>query len=150
MLLGIFVYDPSWPRFVVLAFAGLSGVGYGVADLMPWSMLGDVIDEDDLQSGERSEGLYAGLFTFLRKLGGALGVALAGAVLDAAGLVRGGGGQSEAALLAIRCLTGIVPIVCLLIAGWIALRYPLGLERHAEIRRMLEERREEGAEASGG
>jgi len=141
MLLGIFFYDPSMPRWVVLGFAALSGVGYGVADLMPWSMLGDVIDEDDLQSGERSEGLYAGFFTFLRKLGGATGVAVAGVVLDATGFVRGGDVQSEGALFAIRCLTGLAPIACLLVAGAIALRYPLGLERHTEIKRLLDERR---------
>jgi len=141
MLLGIFLYDPAQPRWLVLAFAGLSGVGYGVADLMPWSMLGDVIDEDDLQSGERSEGLYAGFFTFLRKLGGAAGVALAGLVLDAAGFVRGGAAQSEAAQLAIRCLTALAPIACLLGASAIALRYPLGIARHAEIKRRLDERR---------
>ncbi len=142
MLLGIFAYDPAWPRWVVLAFAGLSGVGYGVADLMPWSMLGDVIDEDELQSGERSEGLYAGFFTFLRKLGGATGVALAGVVLDAAGFVRGGETQGEGAVLAIRCLTGLAPIACLLVACALALRYPLGAARHAEIQRRLDERRD--------
>ncbi len=141
MLLGIFSYDPSQPIWVVMAFAGLSGIGYGVADLMPWSMLGDVIDEDDLESGERSEGLYAGFFTFLRKLGGATGVAIAGVVLDAAGFVRGGEAQSESALLAIRCLTTLAPIACLVIAGAIALRYPLGVARHSEIARGLARRR---------
>jgi Na+/melibiose symporter-like transporter len=125
----------------VLAFAGLSGIGYGVADLMPWSMLGDVIDEDDLESGERSEGLYAGFFTFLRKLGGATGVAMAGVVLDAAGFVRGGAAQSETALWAIRCLTTLAPIACLAAAGALALRYPLSLSRHTEITRALEQRR---------
>jgi GPH family glycoside/pentoside/hexuronide:cation symporter len=137
MLLGIYFYDPGQPRWVVLAFAGLSGVGYGVADLIPWSMLGDVIDEDELASGERRDGLYAGFFTFLRKLGGAAGVAVAGVVLDAAGFVRGGGVQGESSLAAIRALATILPILFLLIASAIALRYPLSRARHAEIRSAL-------------
>ncbi len=138
MLLGIFFYQPDQPRYVVLIFAGLSGIGYGVADLIPWSMLGDVIDEDQLEGGERRDGLYAGTFTFLRKLGGALGVALAGLALDAAGFARGGGEQPESALLAIRVLAGVVPILFLWIACGIALRYPLGRARHAEIQAGLQ------------
>jgi GPH family glycoside/pentoside/hexuronide:cation symporter len=137
MLAGIFAYDPARPRWWVLAFAGLSGVGYGVADLIPWSMLGDVIDEDELESGERRDGLYAGFFTFLRKLGGAAGVAVAGILLDAAGFVRGGGEQSADSLLAIRWLAAILPMAFLLIACVIALRYPLGRERHARIQAQL-------------
>lgn len=143
MLLAIFFYDPAQPRWLVLAFAGLAGVGYGVADLIPWSMLGDVIDEDDLESGERRDGLYAGFFTFLRKLGGATGVAAAGVVLDQVGFVRGGGAQSEAALQAIRALATLAPILFLLIACALALHYPLGRVRHAHIQRRLEERRAE-------
>jgi len=41
-----------------------------------------VIDEDELATGERREGLYNGMFTFLRKLGGAVGVFLVMGALD--------------------------------------------------------------------
>ena len=34
--------------------------------------------KDDIETGERREGVYNGFFTFLRKLAGAIGVALAG------------------------------------------------------------------------
>ncbi len=137
MLLGIFFYDPSLPRSWVLALAGLAGIGYGVADLIPWSMLGDVIDEDELDGGVRRDGLYAGFFTFLRKLGGAAGVAAAGALLDLAGFARGDAAQGDASLLAIRALATLAPILFLWIACAIALRYPLGRDRHAEIQRRL-------------
>lgn len=143
MLVGIFTYDPEQPRWIVLAFAGLSGIGYGVADLIPWSMLGDVIDEDELVGGERRDGLYAGTFTFLRKLGGATGVAAGGIVLDLAGFVRGAEVQPQSALLSIRVLAALVPILFLLIASAIALRYPLGGARHAEIQEALGARRGE-------
>jgi sugar (glycoside-pentoside-hexuronide) transporter len=137
MSIGIFLYDPAQPRWLVLALAGLSGAGYGVADLMPWSMLGDVIDEDELATGERHDGLYAGFFTFLRKLGGALGVAAAGFVLDAVGFLRGGAEQTPEVVLAIRVLATLGPVLFLVAAAAIALRYPLTQERHAEIRDRL-------------
>ena len=44
------------------------------ADMMPWSMVADIADEDEIVSGERREGLFVGVFTFVRKLTGAVGV----------------------------------------------------------------------------
>jgi GPH family glycoside/pentoside/hexuronide:cation symporter len=119
-------------------------VGYAVADVMPWSMLGDVVDEDELVSGERREGIYAGFFTFLRKLGGATGVAVALFVLDLSGYQQGAV-QSERTLWMIRILTAGVPAVFVMLAGWVALRYPLGRARHAQILEELRMRRRQSA-----
>jgi len=140
MLLGVLFYEPAQPRVLILAICALSGIGYAVADLMPWAMLGDVIDEDELDGGARRDGMYAGFFTFLRKLGGALGVAAAGFTLEQAGFVRGGVAQNETALTAIRTLTAIGPIFFLLVAAWIARSYPLTRVRHAEVRARLDQR----------
>ena len=70
----LFFGDSSWPRWILFAVPSLAAVGYAVAEMMPWSMLGDVIDEDELETGERREGMYVGFFTFLRKIGGATAV----------------------------------------------------------------------------
>jgi len=138
---GILTLGPDDSRWLVFALMGLAGIGYGMADMMPWAMLGDVIDDDELASGERREGLYAGLFTFLRKLGGATGVALAGVVLDVVGF-RPGVEQSDAALLAIRGLTALVPAVFLVVAIFVARGYPISRRRHAEILEQLAARRQ--------
>ena len=114
--------------------------------MIPWSMLGEVVDEDELRSGERREGLYFGLFTFLRKLGGASAVAIALFVLDLSGYVANEV-QSQATLTTIRVLTAVVPGVFVALGAWVALGYPLTRARHAEIRSALEMRR---GEASAG
>src|SRR5690606_37598382 len=67
---------PEWPRWLLFAWVPVIGLGYAVVDVMPWSMLGEVIDEDDAETGERREGLYTGVVTFLRRLGGSFGVFL--------------------------------------------------------------------------
>jgi sugar (glycoside-pentoside-hexuronide) transporter len=141
---GIALIEPDQPRWLVFLVLGLAGIGYGMADPMPWSMLGDVIDEDELAGGERREGVYAGFFTFVRKLGGASGVAVAGVVLQLAGFERGGGEQSDSAIAAIRWLTALAPAVALVCAAWIARRYPLSRSRHARILAELAERRAVG------
>ncbi len=128
----LWLAGPEWPRWAVFAIGISAGIGYGITDLMPWAMLGDVIDEDELATGERREGIYAGFFTFTRKLGGATGVALAGFVLEAAGFVKGVE-PGEAVRLAIRVLTTAVPAAFLAIAIALAVGYPLGRARHREI-----------------
>jgi GPH family glycoside/pentoside/hexuronide:cation symporter len=138
----IFLFaQPDWPRWLVLAFAPLVAVGYAVADLMPWAMVGDVVDEDDLETGERREGIYNGFFTFLRKLGGALGVAGAMFVLQVAGLPEGRDVEvPDSAVTAIRWMASIGTSVLVLLAAFIARGYPLTRERHAEILLALEAR----------
>ena len=132
--------QPDWPRLAIFVGAALAGVGYAAADMMPWSMLGEVVDEDELESGERREGIYFGFFTFLRKLGGAAGVAIALLVLDAAGF-QANRPQEAGTLWTIRLLTAGVPAVFVLLAAAAALGYPLTRARHAEIRAELVRRR---------
>ncbi len=141
---AIFLATPEWPRLAIFALAAAAAVGYAAADVMPWSMLGDVVDEDELRTGERREGIYYGTFTFLRKLGGAVAVALAFFVLELTGYVRNRA-QNESTLFAIRLLTGGVPAVFIFFAACVALRYPLDRVRHLTILGALERLREERA-----
>jgi len=99
---------PEWPRAWIFVGAAIGGIGYAAADMIPWSMLGEVVDEDELRSGHRREGLYFGLFTFLRKLGGAAAVALGLFVLELSGYVANQA-QSQTTLTTIRVLTAVVP-----------------------------------------
>ena len=138
----ILLAQPDWPRWALLAFAPMAAIGFAVVDLMPWSMLGEVVDEDDLISGERREGLYNGFFMFLRKLGGTVAVLLLGLVLGAMGLDRGDQ-QSEETLLTIRLLASVAPAAFLIVAIFIARGYPLTRVAHAEILARLEKRNRE-------
>jgi GPH family glycoside/pentoside/hexuronide:cation symporter len=123
--------------------ASLAAIGYAVADLMPWSMLGDVIDEDELVTGDRREGVYVGFFTFLRKLGGASAVLLVGVVLDLSGYAAGDvpkAPQTPFVLETIRVLTSLVPALFLALAIWVALGYPLSRAAHQSILDQLRRR----------
>lgn len=142
----LFVAQPEWPSWVVYLGAALGGVGYAAADLIPWSMLGEVVDEDELETGQRREGIFFGLFTFMRKLGGALGVAAAFAILDWAGY-RGTQPVEEAPVGWILAFTAVVPGIFVFLAAIVALSYPLGRARHTEILQELEQR---AAQATDG
>jgi len=128
-----FLAGPETPRGLLLALAALMGLGYAMADMVPWSMLGEVVDEDELATGERREGVYGGVFTFLRKLAGASAVGLVGVALDLAGFVPAARAQSAEAVLAIRAMTAAAPAVFLALSIAIALRYGLGRREHRAI-----------------
>jgi len=137
----LFVTQPEWPLGLVLAATMLAGIGYSAADMIPWSMVADVADEDELASGERREGLYVGVFTFLRKIAGAVGVAGAFLVLDVAGF-RPGERNDEAVVWALRAMTALVPSLFVILSAIVAGGYVLGRERHRDILDELASRRE--------
>ena len=132
--------QPDWPRWLLLVFAPVMGIGYAAMDLIPWAMVGEVVDEDELEHGERREGLYYGFFTFLRKLTGTTAVWLALSVLGYLGLVQGEE-QNEATRQGIRLLASVGPITFLLLAAVAARNYPLNRAKHADIVTALEARR---------
>jgi sugar (glycoside-pentoside-hexuronide) transporter len=136
----LFGYQPEWPFALLVASTVIAGAGYSAADMLPWSMVADIADEDEILSGERREGLYVGVFTFVRKIAGAVGVAVAFNLLDLAGF-KGGQQPDETVLWVLRGLTAIVPVVFVLLSMWVAAGYPLGRTRHAEILEELERRR---------
>lgn len=138
--LTFLVYQPGWPFGLVIVFACLAGAGYSAADMLPWSMVADVADEDEILSGERREGLYVGVFTFVRKLAGAVGVAIAFGVLDVVGF-EPGVENSDAVVWALRILTVIVPAIFVVVSSFAALGYTLGHVRHTEILEELRRRR---------
>jgi len=137
--LALLMVRPDWPRAWVFAFAPVIGFGYAVVDLMPWSMIGEVVDEDELASGERREGIYNGFFMFVRKVAGASGVMLAMLVLGRLGYHQGDV-QPPAAVEAIRWLATIVPAALLLLSAGFARGYPLTRAEHVRILALLAER----------
>ena len=139
-LVVVFFASPSWPRALLFAISGALGVGYAVVDLFPWAMLGEVIDEDELDTQERREGLYNGMFTFLRKVGGASAYMLGGFALSLSGYDSHASVQPERAVLTIRLLATLLPAACVLAALAGLTGYPLTRARHDEIRRRIGER----------
>lgn len=143
--IGLFSIQPGQ---VVLMYvlAVMAGFGVSVAYLIPWSMVPDVIELDELQTGQRREGIFYAFMVLLQKFGLALGLFLVGLALEASGFVERGAGetvpiQPDSALLAIRIAVAPLPALALIGGLILAYFYPLTREVHAEIRLKLQERR---------
>ena len=132
-LVLVLIADPQWPTWYIFGIAGFLGFGYAAIDLMPWSMVGEVIDEDALAHGVRREGLYNGVLTFLRKVAGATAYMFAGIGLSLSGFDQSLSEQPSSALWTIRGLASIAPALFIILGVFAALSYPLTRVRHEEI-----------------
>ena len=83
--------------------------------VMPWVMLADVIDLDELTNGKRREGLLSAFFVSINKITNGLALALSGIILNAGGYDNSGGGTpapSEELNRTMRLLVGVIPVCC--------------------------------------
>ena len=131
----------------LIGVAILVGIGYGAANAVPWAMVADVVEVDELRTGKRREGVYAGHLVFFRKMASAFAIFLVGQLLALSGFVTSTAGgayveQPESALLTIRLLTTAVPALFFIIAIVIASKYPLTRERYNDIRHQLAARKQ--------
>ena len=124
------------PLAVVFSFAGAA---YGARWLLPVSILADIIDYDELRSGERREGAYFGIWTFVLKVTVAGGAAIVGVALTTIGFVPEQE-QSEHTIFWMRFLMAWVPSAMYLIAALTLLRFPFTRDIHRNIQQALRER----------
>lgn len=131
---------------LLFVLGALAGGGVSISYLIPWSMLPDVIELDELETGQRREGLFYGFFVFLQKLGISLGLAVSNFVLDASGYVNQTPGgpvpaQPPAVLASLRVFVSFVPVVILLLSFFAVAAFPLTREKHRQLQARLAERR---------
>lgn len=128
----------SVATWLILGLCCLAGIGISAAHVLPWSIIPDAVEWDELQTGQRHEGMFYSLVMLAQKAASGIALFLVGVVLDLSGYIANVDNQTPLALLAIRGVTGIVPAL-LLVAGIIfAAFYPINRSEHAHLRSELE------------
>jgi GPH family glycoside/pentoside/hexuronide:cation symporter len=133
-------YDPQRPALQLLACGCVAFTGAGFWILIS-SVIADVIDYDELETGQRREGSFAACQSWITKVGIALGVGSSGWILQFTGFDSKLPAQSEHAIFMIRILLTGIPVLGLSIALLVVLRFPLTEQRMHDIRARLEARR---------
>ena len=133
-------YDPRHPYLQLLACGCVAFTGAGFWILIS-SVIADVIDYDELETGQRREGSFAACQSWITKVGIALGVGSSGWILQFTGFDSKLPVQSEHAIFMIRILLSGIPVLGLFIALVVVLRFPLTERRMHDIRARLEARR---------
>jgi len=137
--------DPDYP-YLMLINTVFVGIGYAGLWLMLPSMQADIVDWDELKTGERREGSFSSIYSWVLKLSFMIGFLISGPLLEITGFDAETIHEiSPEALDAIytnmRIGYMVIPIVALTIALLFLSKFPITAEKAYEIRVQLEERR---------
>lgn len=134
-------YNPDNP-YLLLMSAPLVAFGTGSLFTLMGSMISDVCDYDELETGERREGTFAAIYWWMVKVGIALAALIGGQLLVSSGFdVELGAEQSESALFYLRLFNVGIPMATSALAIIIMWRYEITEESANDTRRLLEARR---------
>jgi glycoside/pentoside/hexuronide:cation symporter, GPH family len=143
---GLFFVQPGQIALMYV-LAVMAGFGVSTAYLVPWSMLPDVIELDELNTGQRREGIFYSFIVFVQKI--CLGIAINVILqrLGTAGYIKPTTEiaipiQPNSVLDVIRFSIGPIPAIALICGLVLAYFYPLTREVHAEILLKLKQRKE--------
>ena len=145
MLVCIFLFAlsliPYWFAQNYLAgliIAALNGFGLAGLMILLDVMLADIIDLDQLKTGQRREGMYFGMNALIIRLGISIQGPLLGYILTKSGYVAEALEQSASALTGLKISLVVVPIVALVLSFVFYLLYPLNKKEVDQIKEDLE------------
>jgi len=153
VMLVSFLITPDLQPFYIYVFGAIVGLSTGGVVIMIYSIFPDVPDVDELYSGQRREGIYSGLYTFMRKLSSAVGIFLISNAISIAGyrkpvrqVIDGvekmvQQEQSQEFILVLRVVFVVLPVIFLAGALLFAFRYTLTPGLHARLKAYLDRRR---------
>lgn len=124
---------------VLLCAGAVAGVAGGCGAMLSPSIQADIIDWDELQTGERKEGTYYAAWNFVQKSANGVVVMSAGFVLELTGFVPNVE-QTESVKFALSALFGLMPFICYSIGIIVFSRFRLTASEHARIRLALDRR----------
>jgi sugar (glycoside-pentoside-hexuronide) transporter len=120
----------------------LMQLAFGPTIPLLWTMMADVADYSDWQTGRRSTALAFASIVFGLKTGFGIGAWLSGAWLEAVGYTSTNSASSEA-VRGIVMLVSVFPAIALMLGFAVLFRYSIDDRMEAEIKRCLRDRRTE-------
>lgn len=136
-----FFYDPNHPWMQLLACGCVAFTGAGFWTIYN-SMLADIMDYDEMETGKRREGSFSACQSWLSKVGMTGGAFASGWILQFTGFnAKLGGNQSPESIFWIRFMLSAIPVIFLCFALWAIIKFPLTREKMAELRVNLEKMR---------
>ncbi len=153
----VVLFGLSSVSYAVLYYAGLSdvfsllmlvsavaGLGRGGINYVPWNTYTYIADVDEVITGQRREGIFAGIMTLTRKASQAGAVMLVGIVMQLSGFVSGQTTQPPAVSHTILMILSFGTIAVLACGFLVSLRFKLNLQTHSVLREETAKMREAG------
>jgi GPH family glycoside/pentoside/hexuronide:cation symporter len=133
---GSTIFVASNDVVLIVCLLACAGLFAGCGNPIGASMLADVIDADELATGQRKEGAYTAVFLFAFQVGGGIMILLVGVVLELSGF-RPNQEQTATAAWAMRGLFAGAPFAAMLTGAFLLRHYALDAHEHARIRAAL-------------
>ncbi len=145
-LSGLFPeYESSFFLPAITCIATINAFFAALTAIMFISMIADLVDDQELKTGQRQEGVFAAGVAFSTKAVGSLGVIVGGFLLEFFVQFPAGQGQteiSEDVLFRLAITDAIVVNSLLLIPAFLISKYTLTRHNFAAVQAALEKRRE--------
>jgi glycoside/pentoside/hexuronide:cation symporter, GPH family len=139
----LFFYNPAHPWLAAIPNI-LNGVMVSAFWVIVPSMKADIVDDDELRTGERREGSFESVFSWLLRFTATVFAGVSGFVVVFAGFdIELATAQADGVFRKMILLMAIVPTLLGLLQFIIIMKWPLTAARMADIRTALEKRRGE-------
>lgn len=128
--------------YIFMAGVIIAFMSVGIFNAVVWACVTDVIDDLEIETGQREDGTVYAVNSFARKVGQALAGGAAGWALTFIGYNAGAGGQQTPEVLdGIFNISTLIPTLGFLITGLIlAFWYPLSKKKTLENQHILNEK----------
>jgi oligogalacturonide transporter len=137
------VTDIAWYCAVVV----VAGFGRGALNYIPWSVYNYMPDVDEIVTGRRREGAFAGVMTFIRKVMQSAAIFFATQILNLAGLIPKTMNQPAPVVMTVVAIVALGPLLILLFGFFVSLRFHLDSATHGVLMEEIERfRKGDGSE----
>ncbi len=130
--------ESAFPHFLLWMIA--IGIAGSASVVVPRSLLGDIVDYDELKSGANRAGNYYAAFTLAQKSYAAVGSGAAFLLLAAFDFDSKAASQLPSAIVGLKIALVAIPIITSLASMLLMRGFPINSRRHRTIRKRLEQR----------
>ncbi len=129
--------------WVFILISTLGYIGFGFFNLVIWSIITDVIDNQEVKTGKREDGTIYAIYSFARKIGQAAAGGLGGFALAMTGFDESMQVQTQAVVDGIYDVATLYPAIIYVSVGLVLIFvYPLGKKQVQENSFILKTKRE--------
>ena len=104
VMIGLGFLDPGWGLLAIGLLSTLAGIGLGAVQLLTWAMIPDAVEWDEVQTGQRHEGMFYSLVTTFRKIAVSISVPLVMLMLEWTGYIANAEVQPARAIFGIAAI----------------------------------------------
>jgi glycoside/pentoside/hexuronide:cation symporter, GPH family len=140
LVYGVHLWIPTGNFAIVVVLWIIAGIGNAPAFVITTSMLADIIDRSEFESGERRSGAYMAVYNLTVKIGLAMGVGLAFGLLQWVGYEPSASHFSDADAWNIRLLGFALPSLLLVPAVIMMWKHPITKEVQRQLRAQIDAR----------